>query len=115
MLAVLHPRFDLAFSPSIELVSVVRRFVSSFFDRVLGDNDLVSRLARATHELLENAVKYGTEGGTRLYIGLEDEQMVTIRLENRAKPEDIVRLVRTLEEMSASNDANAYYQEVMRR
>ncbi len=48
---------ELRFSPSPELIPVVRRFVSAFYERLLSQADAASRLALATHELLENTCK----------------------------------------------------------
>ena len=55
-----RPYFHLVFRPNIKLVSTVRRFTGEFYRRVLVDQDLASRLALATHEMLENAVTYRT-------------------------------------------------------
>ena len=40
--------FELAFKPNVELVAVVRRFVSQFYDRTAPDAETVSRIALAT-------------------------------------------------------------------
>lgn len=48
---------ELTFAPSLELIPVVRRFVSAFYEELLSHADAASRLALATHELLENTVK----------------------------------------------------------
>ena len=42
-----------------ELISPVRRFVASALRRVLRDDDLAYRMELASHELLDNATKYG--------------------------------------------------------
>ena len=51
-----RPYFHLVFRPNIKLVSTVRRFTGEFYRRVLVDQELASRLALATHEMLENAM-----------------------------------------------------------
>src|SRR5262245_22649655 len=84
--------FEVFFRPNCELVSLVRRFVSEFYERILGDPDTVSRLALATHELLENAVKYSTDGATTLCISVDPKdgaRFVSIRIRNRASVDDI--------------------------
>jgi anti-sigma regulatory factor (Ser/Thr protein kinase) len=106
------------FRPNVELISVVRRFVSEFYDQILGDKDATSRVAMATHELLENAVKYSSDGETSVCIDIVDEggqSRINIRIGNRAKPEQ-VELVRTaFQEMQDMPDPDEYYQMVMRR
>src|SRR5262245_10089429 len=79
--------FELRFRPNIELVSVVRRFVTDFYERFLSDPEGTSRVALATHEMLENAVKYSKDGETRIRIDVErDLGRIKIGLRNRAEP-----------------------------
>jgi len=110
--------FELTFRPNVELVSLVRRFVSDFYERTIGDCDVVSRVALATHELLENAVKYSSDGVTSLFITFapgDPSSVVSIRLANRASRENISTLSGLFEEMRAFPDAFAHYQLVMAR
>jgi len=110
--------FELAFRPNVQLINVVRRFVSDFYDEVIGDPDMVSRLALATHELLENAVRYSTDGETiiRIYIvPTDDGDELTIRMENRAEERHHATLGELFEEMNAAEDAMDHYCGVMRR
>lgn len=110
--------FELKFRPSFELISVVRRFVSDFYKNMLNDPDAVSRVALATHELLENAVKYSIDGGTVLSITVEhgeSESVVTIRISNRASPEHIKAINFIFEEMKTQTDPFAHYQFAMER
>jgi hypothetical protein len=108
---------ELSFEKRPELVSIVRRFVSDFYDRTLADPDATSRVALATHELLENAVKYSRDGRAKVRIqvsGRGDKVRVRIRTRNRACPEDAEHIRRMIEEMM-SMDANVYYLDLMRK
>ena len=110
--------FELAFRPNVQLINVVRRFVTDFYDEVIGDPDVVSRLALATHELLENAVRYSTDGETRIRIGIEPDEdgaFLTIRMQNSAESAHRTTLSRLFEEMNAATDAMDHYCSVMRR
>jgi hypothetical protein len=110
--------FELNFRPNFELISIVRRFVSDFYKRMLDDDDAVSRLALATHELLENAVKYSTDGGTSLAIGVEPSDagsVISIRISNRATPENIAAVNAIFEEIGRFPDPFEHYQSVMER
>ncbi|MRG97706.1 hypothetical protein [Polyangium spumosum] len=110
--------FELSFQPNVELISIVRRFVSDFYDRMIEDRDTVSRMALATHELLENAVKYASDGATFLSITFEPGETtstVSIRLVNRADAEHIAAVAAIFEEMSRHDDPFSHYQVAMAR
>jgi hypothetical protein len=105
--------FEMSFCPSLDLVSVVRRFVGAFYERVLTDTDLAGRVALAAHELLENAVKYSVDGETYIRMDVLEHEVV-IRTRNRANP-DHVRIVRDrLEALRASGDADGFYHALIR-
>jgi hypothetical protein len=109
--------FELAFKPNVELVSVVRRFVSQFYDRVAPDADTVSRVALATHELLENAVKYSRSRETILRVEVIPDVMpaaVLVRTWNHAEPQHCENLRRTVASLSEAVDPNAHYLQMMR-
>ena len=113
-----YAHMELTFSPNVELISLVRNFVKDFYDRVLGDPDLTWRLALATHELLENAVKFATDNSTRLFVEVEREGQqvrVSIVTRNRADPDQVLALKTLFEEMRASTDPVAHYQMLLRR
>lgn len=108
---------ELSFEKKPELVSIVRRFVSDFYDRTLADPDATSRVALATHELLENAVKYSRDGRAKVRIEVSGNgEMVRVRIKtkNRGNAEDFEHIRRTIDEMT-SMDANVYYLNLMRR
>jgi anti-sigma regulatory factor (Ser/Thr protein kinase) len=101
----------------VELVTLVRQFASEFYDRVIGDADATSRIALATHELLENAVKYALSEETRLLVEVDRGKRppaLAIRTWNTASDEDIAAIERTLARMRACGDPNTYYHEQMR-
>lgn len=108
---------ELSFEKRPELVSIVRRFVSDFYDRTLADPETTSRVALATHELLENAVKYSQDGRAKVRIevsGRAGTVRVRIKTRNRGRPEDVEHIQRAIQEMT-SMDANVYYLNLMRK
>ncbi len=109
--------FELSFSPNVQLVSMVRRFVAEFYSESLGNEEVTSRLEVATHELLENAVRYSADGNTAIRIGIkrEPELRIQINTANRAELPYIVTMRHTLEELIAAPDPDAHYQLLMRR
>jgi hypothetical protein len=109
---------ELNFRPNVQLVSVVRRFVSEFYQRTLGDPDGTSRVALATHELLENAVKYSKDGETTIRIEVDlnrSPRTVSIMLRNRADEAHIAAIKEILEGIAAKDDAFEFYQELIAR
>jgi len=110
------PSFELVFRPSVDLISIVRCFVSEFYARAVEDADVASRLALATHELLENAAKYATGGETYLHVDLDRSTgTVTVRTRNRTTPERIAVLERSFTELAGANDPAGLYNAMLRR
>ena len=110
------PSFELTFRPSVELISVVRRFVMEFYQKVLQDQDASGRLALATHELLENAAKYSSDGEAMLCVTVDRASgTVLVRTTNRATPAQRDALRICFEEISAATDAEVLYAQMLRR
>lgn len=107
-----RPYFHLVFRPNIKLVSTVRRFTGEFYRRILVDQELASRLALATHEMLENAVAYANDDETAIRIEVEGN-LLSVRTWNRAAPERIAALRASIDRVMAAPDPDAYYQEQM--
>lgn len=110
--------FEMNFCPSHELVSLVRRFVGTFYLRMLSDPDLASRVALATHELLENAVKYSSDGETNIRMEIKPGSkghLIEIRTRNRTPTDNSTILARNIDEMNAIGDPFKFYQTLMRR
>ena len=107
-----RPYFHLVFRPNIKLVSTVRRFTGEFYRRVLVDQELASRLALATHELLENAVAYAHDDETAIRIEV-DGDLLSVRTWNRATPERLTAIRSSIDRVMAAPDPDAFYQEQM--
>lgn len=106
------------FTPTATLIAHVRNFVSDFYRSVIEDPDTASRVALATHELLENAAKYSTDGRASLVIQLGQtaaSRSATIHLQNRTSAANIDRATAVLRALASSDDPFALYQQEMRR
>ena len=100
---------EMRFSPNIEIIALRRAFVAAFYERSLFDPDTTSRVALATHELVENACKYSIGGETSLRIDLgAGRTTVRIRLSNRTLPEHIANLQERFPRMKEVPDAAEY-------
>lgn len=107
-----RPSFHLAFRPNIKLVTTVRRFTSDFYRRVLVDEELTSRLAVATHEMLENAVAYANDDETEIRIEVTGSELC-VRTWNRAAPDRIEAIKAGIDRVMAADDPEEYYQQQM--
>ena len=112
-----HAYFELNFKPNVALVSVVRRFVTEFYQKFLDDPDGTSRVALATHELLENAVKYSKDGETTIRIEVVRSlpKVVRIVLRNRAEPTHIAAMREIVDGIAQAADVLAYFQQLIKR
>lgn len=110
---------ELRFQPTIDLISSTRRFVCSFFEPFICDPDVVSRIGLATHELLENILKYAADGRTVTRVNLEEERagerLLTIETTSMITDERRVGLEEIFAEMATASSALSYYQLTMRR
>lgn len=109
--------FEISFSPSAELIGPVRRFIIDFYDRVLENQDLTSRMAVAAHELLENAVKYSMDEHSRISVAVSLEpsgkREVIIRTWNRSSEANVLIVRGLIADMSSASDASAHYHAMM--
>lgn len=108
--------FDLAFSSQWwSFISSTRIFVSSFCGHSVGDPEFADKVAMATHELLENAVKYSVMSGepVRCQVGI-DEDHVWVRIQNEAAPEHIETLQRVFEEVATGHPLEVYIERMQR-
>ncbi|HVJ15381.1 MAG TPA: DUF6272 family protein [Polyangiaceae bacterium] len=104
------------FSPSVELIDLVRRFIADFYHRLTDDRILRDRLAVATHELLENCVRYSVDGEAKVRVEVSPENRLLITVDNAAHPSHLDSLRKLIEEMnSRKQEPIAFYRELMRR
>ena len=109
-----QPYFHVSFRPNVELISTVRKFTEEFYTKMLHDREASEKVALATHELLDNAVAYASDGETGVRIELDDVKL-TVKTWNRASPERVAELVSIIDEMNRAPDADAYYQVLLER
>jgi hypothetical protein len=116
MRTLANPRIEVTFAPTLILINVMRQFVSNFYVAVLG-KQASQMLAMATHELLENALRYSVEEGATFKIQVERGEhtdVVTIRIQNRADPSHIPSLREVMARMNEAVDPMAHYLTLMR-
>lgn len=109
---------ELRFQPTVDLISSTRRFVCAFFEPFIPDPDVVSRIGLATHELLENILKYATDGRTVTRVDLAedgDHRTLSIETTSSITSERRAGLEEIFTEMANASDALSYYQLTMGR
>ncbi|MGE5708360.1 MAG: hypothetical protein ACM3YO_08505 [Bacteroidota bacterium] len=95
----------ISFSPSNwNLISVTRTFVEAYCAVALDNTEIAYRISMAAHELLENAVKYSTEGTESVHcsFGIEPDH-IWLLVENDASADHIQTL---LDEFASINEGD---------
>lgn len=108
-------KFELVGAIELDDVPDVRRFVEKVHRRIVHDRDDVSRVIMAAHELLENAVKFSSDGSATLHIEITAGSQVCITTRNRANAADLEDLRRIADELESADDAMAFYLSQMQR
>jgi hypothetical protein len=108
----------LSFRPDIPLISNVRRLAGDLMDSVILDPDASSRVALTVHELLENTLKYSTDGlaevTLRVTQGQDGKRKVEVRASNRATPEQSAELARRIDVLLGASNPMEVYLALMR-
>ena len=103
--------------PHASLVSSARRFLEDLYGRWLVDPHDAYRVAMTAHELIENLVKYSSDTKSLVEVDVRqqgDQSVVSVRTKNRAAPEQVEELRRSLERVSQAPDPVAVYDELVR-
>ena len=108
----------LTFRPTTTLITSTRRFAGDVLGAILRDPDSTSRIALAIHELLENTLKYSTDGQALLDVRVGNEvngrRRVEVTARNKATPEQANDLGRRIHALSVTDDPMALYVGLMR-
>ncbi len=109
---------EMSFQPTVDLISTTRRFVCAYYEPLLGDEDLVSRIGLATHELLENILKYAIDGHAVTRVKLVPEgnaRKLCIATTSRLTEERRAGLEEIFAEMANAGDSTKYFHSMMLR
>ena len=100
------------FDPTAEHVGSVSRFVKELSQKYIADADAISRLELAAYELMENIVKYTSQGQGRFHFELAESDAgyrVTLGTENHASSEHRQDLQKRVDALSSASDPLAHY------
>lgn len=116
--------FSTAFGRRPKIVGLVRRFVADFHDEIVlgesspekGATPWASQLSMAAHELVENALNYGSEGETNFTITIDPdpedpENCYAVRMttRNRADAKQHAVVAQMLRDLNEAKDPFAFY------
>jgi len=103
---------EMAIAPDTERISTARRVVDDLTGHVAPGEDAAWRLAMATHELLENVLKYGgpEKASVRLDFGVKDgARVASLRVRNRSTVDNIATLKQIIGAIHDAPDPWAFY------
>jgi anti-sigma regulatory factor (Ser/Thr protein kinase) len=106
--------FDLTLLPRWELISELRRCVVRCLERLKMDEDQAYAASLATHELLENAVKYGRgDVRVRIVLSADERNLKHVAVENVTTKPHIVNLKRAVGDLKQVDDPMRSFTERM--
>ena len=81
---------EMIFGPRWTYIATVRTFLQNFLSITLADNKWADVISMAASELLENAVKYASEEGTKIQVEhKKEENKLYLHVENFSYQENI--------------------------
>jgi hypothetical protein len=101
--------------PPVGLVSRVREFLSAIYQDLL-EPDEVEDVAMTAHELLENVLKYSSDGASSFEAELYDrggQTYARLQTTNNGNVEQLAELQRLVERIGAAADPIALYDELI--
>lgn len=107
----------LSFQPLAEQIGGLRAALSDLCRPHLASAEELSRVLLAAHELLENIVKYSSDGAAEFQCTVESNASglrVRLQTKNRALPERMADTRQRLAALSAAGDPVAHYDELIR-
>lgn len=100
---------EMIFGPRWTYIATVRSFLQSFLSITLTDNKWADVISMAASELLENAVKYASEDGTKISVEHnKSEDKLYLVVENYAAPENWKILKEEIEKIGQGDPQEVY-------
>jgi two-component sensor histidine kinase len=108
--------FELTFRPTLQVLGPMRALITELFSAESVHEDTVYRLGIAVHELLENVIKYSTDGVAHLRAEVsetEERAFVSLRVSNQCEAARLSDLKSEFDSLLLNEDAEAYYLALM--
>lgn len=100
---------EMIFGPRWTYIATVRTFLQNFLSITLADNKWADVISMAASELLENAVKYASDEGTKISVEhKKDTNKLFLHVENFSSPENIKVLMSEVERINNGEPQEVY-------
>ncbi|HNZ26033.1 MAG TPA: hypothetical protein PK385_01195 [Spirochaetota bacterium] len=100
---------EMIFGPRWTYIATVRTFLQNFLSITLADNKWADVISMAASELLENAVKYASDEGTKISVEhKKDENKLFLHVENFSSKENIKILLSEVEQINSGEPQEVY-------
>lgn len=104
---------EVIFGPRWTYISTVRSFFQNFLSITLANNKWASVISTAASELLENAVKYASEEGTKISMEyFQEENKLNLCVENFASQECVQNLKEFMKEIHSDDHHSIYLKKI---
>lgn len=111
----INAHLKIEFSPAWAFINDVRRFVEGFCHHAAVPPDRAQGASTATHELLQNAIRYSIDGRAGLTLEVDAEQgEIRITAENDAREDRLAGLRKISERMVQETDSQSFYLSLMK-
>ncbi len=105
---------ELVFGPRWVYIATVRKFLQNFLSVTIGNNKKADIISMAGSELLENAIKYASEEGTKISCRYrEDDNTLILIVQNFSSPENIKVLRQQIDIVNTGNPEEMYMKKMM--
>ncbi|HNZ27015.1 MAG TPA: DUF6272 family protein [Spirochaetota bacterium] len=100
---------ELVFGPRWVYIATVRKFLQNFLSVTIGDSRKADIISMAASELLENAIKYASEEGTKISAHFKEKQkLLLLSVENFTSSENIEALQKQIEIVNSGTPEEMY-------
>ncbi len=105
---------EFIFGPRWTYISAVRKFLQQFLLVTLEHSKWADLISISASELLENAIKYASEDGTKVkIIYLKEQKFLTLYVENFSNEENISVLKKEVEKVMQGSAEKMYLNKMM--
>jgi len=105
---------ELVFGPRWTYIATVRNFLQRFLLVTIGNNKSADIISMAASELLENAIKYASEEGTKISANyFEEENTLILSVENFSSKDNIKILLDQIKEVNEGTPEEMYLKKML--